>query len=433
MATLFRHRTSRSVAFWTLAASTLVLHTIVTAITIRLATNDLSATQVHVVALSAAILDVCVLAALLVRLALCFYRNAHAALTAFHALLIVLSLAAAVMTMYTLGWALTNQHRTSSLASADVALWTLAFISQTGFYVTLLWPSRHPGAVLSGEPMAEHQSPSRSGKLTPSIHLTPLTPAKPPFVRSDSASPSPKDSGFTLSPRSSIRNSVHQALRPMTSKTRLLLRNSFASADSPSVQSMRPTSFDTTHHNDGFETWDTSAVEDADASPSAQKTARSRLETIPGSRPVSPARPLDGPFLHDPPPAEETPLPDSPVRSPVTSPGSETSSILAFPLPPPRRPSTSQSHIHPLFRPESPLPPPIPSPGTVIVASPFAGQVVSQEQALSSKALSSSQGSRPGSATPMSPAENKPGSFRGFRMNSTASGEPPFASPLREG
>jgi len=433
MAGILKHRTSRSVAFWTLAASTLVLQVVVTAITIRLATKILVTTHVHNVALTASALNICAIAALLLRLALCFSRNAHGLLAVLTSSLIILPLAAALLTIYTFGWTLTNPDDARGLASAGIVMWTLAFILQICFYATLLWPSGQLGGVPPGEPMTERQSPPRAGKRSLSIHLASLAPVKVRSARSDPVIPSPKDTGLTHSPRSPVRHSVHQALRPMTSRTRLLLRNSFASTDIPSVPSLRPTSFDTTHHNDGFETWDTSAVEDVAPSHDVQKTTWSKLEPIPGSRPVSPAKPLDGPFPHRPSTPEATPLPASPALSPVTSPGPNTSSPSALPLPPLRRPSTNQSHIHPLFRPESPIPPPLASPGTVIVASPYAGQVVSPEHALSPRALSSAQGSRPGSATPLSPTESRPGSSRGFRMNSSASVEPPLPSPLREG
>ncbi|KAJ3554686.1 hypothetical protein NPX13_g10549 [Xylaria arbuscula] len=57
----------------------------------------------------------------------------------------------------------------------------------------------------------------------------------------------------------------------------------------------------------------------------------------------------------------------------------ESEAIAPVPRPPPDRsatPSESQLHIHPLFRSDSPGPPPAVTPGTVVVAAPNAGQFI---------------------------------------------------------
>ncbi|KAK0317186.1 hypothetical protein LTR82_011787 [Friedmanniomyces endolithicus] len=215
----------------------------------------------------------------------------------------------------------------------------------------------------------------------------------------------------------------------MTSKTRLL-RHSLLPSDARSYRSGRPTSLDTIRQHDGFETWDTSAVEPVPELRSLPPSHHHpRLETIPGSRPVSPAKALDGPF----PSPAQTPLPDSP-----TAPTAQTAPSADFPtstlhdlheLPPLRRPSTHESHIHPLFRSESPNPPPLPSPGTVVTASPLAGQVVSPQHAMG-WTLHSTQVWRPGS---------RAGSVRSLGLQAAASSsspspvEPLPSSPLHAG
>lgn len=44
----------------------------------------------------------------------------------------------------------------------------------------------------------------------------------------------------------------------------------------------------------------------------------------------------------------------------------------------------SELHIHPLFRSDSPDPPPVTTPGTVVMASPNAGQVITHRQSVRS-------------------------------------------------
>lgn len=215
---------------------------------------------------------------------------------------------------------------------------------------------------------------------------------------------------------------MDQIVRPMTSRTRLI-RRSFMSSDARSSYSARPPSAETTRQYDGFELWDTSAVEaDSDdlvppMPPLSRKESRTRLEPIPGSRPVSPAKPLDGPFMETALP-ENLPLPESPLHSPSIG---ETSSLHEYPSA--RRPSHAQSHIHPLFRPESPFPPPLPTPGTVITASPLAGQVVSPEHAFN-WTVHSSQTWRPGSSTLGSPTASRSGSVRSLALQSPGLSSP---------
>ena len=143
-----------------------------------------------------------------------------------------------------------------------------------------------------------------------------------------------------------------------------------------------------THKLTGY-TQDTSSVHhEIRAGIHSSPPTRSGLETIPGSRPESPADALDGPFL-----------PESPNAIHAISSDAATA-IDFYPSSPPRgatssppnfsRPTSRDQHrpvpnilglsmeelIHPLFRPNSPRPPPIAIAGTMVTAAPNAGQSI---------------------------------------------------------
>ena len=104
---------------------------------------------------------------------------------------------------------------------------------------------------------------------------------------------------------------------------------------------------------------------------------RQRLEPIPGSRPNSPGKPLEGPF-------SEEPDPEGPFRPRPPSLATSINSDRADEsrVPPrfrkdssssyPTSPIIDESHIHPLFRSDSPHPPPSATAGTSVIASPVA-------------------------------------------------------------
>jgi hypothetical protein len=151
--------------------------------------------------------------------------------------------------------------------------------------------------------------------------------------------------------------------------------------------------------------------------------AATLLEPIPGSRPVSPAKALDmytdgaataasdGDDFHFGLERAGTPASLTTIRPPTAQSMASTIIPASFSAPPrrlsrPSRPSTpslistssislpfadsaatapfapgasgDEAHIHPLFRSDSPTPPPFASPGTVVVASPLSGQVLPQ-------------------------------------------------------
>lgn len=179
-----------------------------------------------------------------------------------------------------------------------------------------------------------------------------------------------------------------------SSKIKLVKGSAKSSLDLPAWPAGEAVSIDS-----AFDMWDTSSVhrEMRDAVHSSP-TYRRGLETIPGSRSESPANALEGPFLPSSPHAASSntaemtwntsspyrQYPSSPPSSPpnFSRPTSRPSSshknkalAPAFELvSPTKRRNSGQENIHPLFRQNSPEPPPVAGAGTSIVASPMAGQ-----------------------------------------------------------
>ncbi|TVY54913.1 hypothetical protein LCER1_G006027 [Lachnellula cervina] len=171
---------------------------------------------------------------------------------------------------------------------------------------------------------------------------------------------------------SSMRSSISQVVRPITSKTKLIPNNH--------KPSHRPTSIESSQREasmeDSFDSWDTSSVDASArqaveaASPSTQRF----LETIPASpttsRSASPGFPLD----LEPPKTRSRSRSYSPSYTERNR-NSRTSSPIG---------SRSEAHIHPLFRTDSPDPPPTTTPGTMVTAAPNAGQLISDRASIRS-------------------------------------------------
>lgn len=295
----------------------------------------------------------------------------------------------------------------ASLIAGGISMWTIAVISQVALHLLIARSAVHPDNEAT-IPLANDRpylppSPKRPFSMGLKSFAAPDRSFGPSMAE-------PYSSSFTSyqSPRSSFRNSVSQVLGPIGSKTRLLA-HSLHSRDSQSQFSRREPSLEIACRGDGFDTWDTSAVEEQLSKPPAAKKTRPRLAPIPGSRPTSPAKPLDGPFPgpshptepHSPQSPGSSP-PESPAYTAPTSPVSE-GSVCSLQLPPTVK-DTDQNNIHPLFRSGSPGPPPAASPGTTVMASPFGGKVVSPEHAAVPKKLRSfhnSQPSTPGNSSPL--------------------------------
>jgi hypothetical protein len=163
----------------------------------------------------------------------------------------------------------------------------------------------------------------------------------------------------------SLRSSVSQVVRPMTSKK---------SPHRPSSLDSR-TRVTSISIEDGFDSWDTSTVDIQSwhAVDSASPTPPRFLETIPASpttsRSPSPGCPLD------------LKPPKLRRRSRSFSPANSFPNLTkALPTTPTE--NIDEAHIHPLFRSESPTPSPPTTWGTIVTAAPGAGQVISDRASI---------------------------------------------------
>ncbi|KAJ4362132.1 hypothetical protein N0V95_001590 [Ascochyta clinopodiicola] len=244
--------------------------------------------------------------------------------------------------------------------AGHVIVWVISCLSQIVLYSSVLWkrhtPKLQPISV-SG-PRDSVMSEMRSA--APSRNMFTMEPAHPSSPLA--ALPSPTFSSRSSQSLRSFRESIRHAVRPVTSRTTLISRPSF-NRDTRSIYSDAH-SIDNVSHSDGFDSWDTSSV-GLQARDAVMQTAPSKgtpLEPIPGSRSVTPARALDGPFL----PEIDEEMAEEDLVAPRMIPDISR----------PPSPAVSEAHIHPLFRTESPVPPPEATPGTSIVASPLADQLI---------------------------------------------------------
>ena len=192
----------------------------------------------------------------------------------------------------------------------------------------------------------------------------------------------------------SLSASLSQAIHPVSSKTRLLSTRSSEKRRPPSLDS---NNFKTSREN-SFDSWDTSSVDAANRqivmeASSPQPPKQRFLETIPASPTVSRSPSPGGSSLF----SLEPPLPARRSRS--YSPGSSRRDLREPVLREQR--SNTELHIHPLFRSDSPTPPPVASPGTNVMASPNAGQVIVPKQSIRSLHRMRS-GSLPTTRSPLS-------------------------------
>lgn len=271
----------------------------------------------------------------------------------------------------------TVRSSTQDLVTAAFIIWALGLVSQAAFIVCMvviqkkdfqqqIQPYRANSEPIEFPEMQE----SRAGDSSMAKNIK---------HRGTASLESPPSTGRSRagSEARSFRSSLSQVVRPINSKTKLI-QSSGRSTHRP--QSMESNNQDrNTAFEDGFDSWDTSAVD-----PQARKTVESAsptpqrfLETIPasptGSRSPSPGFPLD----LQPPKTRQRSRSYSPASVQRERP--KTARTIS-----PTESVCNEAHIHPLFRTDSPTPPPAATPGTIVVAAIGGGQVMSDRQSIRS-------------------------------------------------
>lgn len=316
-----------------------------------------------------------------------------------------------------------GSRATNLLVGSSVAL-GLAFAVQLIFLVFHFVASRfdlHSGK----KPDVEENRPQTSHRGVKSIGYHQTSPYRSKAYGSVSSTRSPPGSSYGRSPSEtmiSIRSSLSNIVNPISSKTQLL--------PAGKRSSQRPTSTDSGHANekrpvvseDTFDSWDTSAVDPQNrqtvlqTSPTTSALARF-LETIPASPSTSRSPSPGEPFDLEPPPIP--PMSRQRSRSFSPAPGSVRSQRSQRTISPQTTPTRSESHIHPLFRTDSPTPPPFATPGTVVTAAPNGGQLISDKASIRTLTRMRS-GSLPAVPSPLS----RQGSFDSFHRRPTTSAAP---------
>ncbi|KAH7329136.1 hypothetical protein B0I35DRAFT_37071 [Stachybotrys elegans] len=273
--------------------------------------------------------------------------------------------------------------KTSMVIGASVAL-GVSFGFQIVFFIAHFITSRAPGSGNGTFVTADdgHYVPGLYVKGLRYSQTLPLQPRPRPTSMDSKYAPSWAPS-YAPSSTASVASSMAKFIRPISSKTRLLStreKHRGHSLDSDAYRSSTDVPTDS---------WDGSSVDTITLQTiSTPSVAKPRfLETIPASPTISGASTPE--LLQD----LEPPHPVRRSRSYSPSGRREVPGLTSS--------SSSELHIHPLFRSDSPTPPPIATPGTVVLASPIAGQVISNRQSVHSlKRIRS--GSLPSAPSPLS-------------------------------
>ena len=280
---------------------------------------------------------------------------------------------------------------TDYLVGSGVAL-GLAFASQLLFIVVFFVLDRVPGLTSSRSSVtgASDESKSTPTMISPeanlkSVRYSRTMLAAPPGQRGNrSVEPRPPGSSAghsTAETITSIRSCLSQAMWPVTSRTRLLSTRTRRSRTA-SLESVGDSHSCRRSNEEGFDSWDTSTVDAHN-----RQTVLESGSSIPGARLLEtiPASPSNS---RSPSPryTREDIIPPRPVarRTKSYSPGPRRPRAPFMNDQPSRSSSSSEAHIHPLFRSDSPTPPPMASPGTVVMAAPNAGVVISDRASIRS-------------------------------------------------
>ncbi|PKS10141.1 hypothetical protein jhhlp_001891 [Lomentospora prolificans] len=291
---------------------------------------------------------------------------------------------------------LLGANQTSFLIGASVAL-GIAFASQLVFLVVHFVLIRIPPNGMA-ESLHTDEEETRSARVE--VKSIPYTETSPMTQRTRGTSVESRSPPSTSSGRSAVetmgsfRTSISGVVRPLSSRKLLSREKRSASLDSNGYHEQPRTT------DDGFDSWDTSAVDPQNRQTvmqSSSPTPGRFLETIPAS-PTTSRSPSPG-----------CPLDLEPPRSRNRSRSFSPAGTRRPRAPYAQSPNSSEAHIHPLFRSDSPTPPPMATPGTIVMAAPNAGQIISDRQSIRSLTRMRS-GSLPTAPSPLS----RQGSFDDF-------------------
>ncbi|KEY69645.1 hypothetical protein S7711_07685 [Stachybotrys chartarum IBT 7711] len=255
------------------------------------------------------------------------------------------------------------------LIAASLAL-GLSFAFQFLFLITHYISSQSPGGARQAFALgSESRYPPKSN--VKGIRYSQTTPLEYYRPRGNSV-----ESRYADSSNGSLASSVSHAMRSSSSKTKLLSTR----------EKRRDSSLDSNSHRRSADVSDAWDMSDAGLDPPKGRF----LETIPASPTISRT---PSPVLPD-----DLELPMAARRSRSYSPVARTRTRE-----PPERTNSSSSelHIHPLFRSDSPTPPPLATPGTVVLAAPQAGHVIVHRESIKSLRRMRS-GSLPTAPSPLS-------------------------------
>ena len=192
--------------------------------------------------------------------------------------------------------------------AGQIVTWVLACLSQIALFSSPLWSKPKPEVqtVTVSGPRDSVMSEIRHSNTTTNLYMLQPTQPSSPLA----ALPSPTFSARSSNSLKSWRDSLQHAVRPVTSRTKLIKQPSFT-RDTRSIYSTDNQSIENSFPHDGFDSWEVdpstrdtvvqiaSTAASTPVSTSLLASAPSRgtaLEPIPGSRPASPARALEGPF-----------------------------------------------------------------------------------------------------------------------------------------
>ncbi|KAL3424749.1 hypothetical protein PVAG01_04030 [Phlyctema vagabunda] len=279
---------------------------------------------------------------------------------------------------------------TNSLVAGDFVLLAI-FLLSSGIYLVCTVVFQRQSLQPYGSQFGQEAHTTGSSEMKSSRPYSAGATITERGANSSDSSNSPRSRSDTLA---SLRSSLSIVVRPISSRTRLI--------SSAQKMACRPTSTDSGYRDtmvevdNGFDSWDTSAVDpqarqavmdSGSPTPTAPRREQFPLETIPASpttsRSASPGFPLD----LEPPQSRQRARSFSPANSFVEH---RVDMRTSSPTP-----SLREAHIHPLFRTDSPEPPPAATPGTIITASPISGQVLSSRSSVRSLRMRS--GSLPAS------------------------------------